>query len=67
MKQPAAPLEQQQAFGGVIDVLEAIGAAYAIWGELAVVMYGQPRFTLDMESCLYLCGGSHSNQTSRLS
>ncbi len=29
--------EQSQAFGGVIDVLEAIGARYAIWGGMAVV------------------------------
>jgi hypothetical protein len=31
--------EQNQAFGGVIDVLEAIGATYAIWGGMAVVAY----------------------------
>lgn len=36
------PLEQSQAFGGVIDVLEAIGAIYAIWGGLAVVAWGEP-------------------------
>lgn len=44
--------EQNQAFGGVIDVLEAIGARYAIWGGLAVVAYGEPRFTQDMDILL---------------
>jgi hypothetical protein len=44
--------EQGQAFGGVIDVLEAIGAQYAIWGGMAVVAYGEPRFTQDMDILL---------------
>jgi hypothetical protein len=44
--------EQSQAFGGVIDVLEAIEARYAIWGGLAVVAYGEPRFTQDMDILL---------------
>lgn len=44
--------EQNQAFGGVIDVLEAIGAQYAIWGGMAVVAYGEPRFTQDMDILL---------------
>jgi hypothetical protein len=44
--------EQGQAFGSVIDVLEAIGARYAIWGGLAVVAYGEPRFTQDMDILL---------------
>jgi hypothetical protein len=44
--------EQSQAFGGVIDVLEAIGARYAIWGGMAVVAYGEPRFTQDMDVLL---------------
>lgn len=38
--------------GGVIDVLEAIGATYAIWGGLAVVAHGEPRFTMDMDVLL---------------
>lgn len=38
--------------GGVIDVLEAIGAVYAIWGGLAVVAHGEPRFTMDMDVLL---------------
>jgi hypothetical protein len=46
------PYEQGQAFGGVIDVLEAVGAVYAIWGGLAVVAYGEPRFTQDMDVLL---------------
>ena len=44
--------EQGQAFGGVIDVLEAIEAQYAIWGGIAVVAYGEPRFTQDMDILL---------------
>ena len=32
-----AKYEQSHAFGVVIDVLEAIGATYAIWGGIAVV------------------------------
>jgi hypothetical protein len=44
--------DQSQAFGGVIDVLEAIEAQYAIWGGLAVVAYGEPRFTHDMDILL---------------
>jgi hypothetical protein len=44
--------EQGQAFGGVIDILEAIAARYAIWGGLAVVAYGEPRFTQDMDILL---------------
>jgi hypothetical protein len=41
-----------QAFGGVIDALEAIGASYAIWGGLAVTAHGEPRFTQDMDVLL---------------
>ncbi|HRQ42508.1 MAG TPA: hypothetical protein PLD25_31725 [Chloroflexota bacterium] len=44
--------EHGQAFGGVIDVLEAIGARYAIWGGVAVIAYGEPRFTQDMDILL---------------
>jgi len=44
--------EQSRAFGGVIDVLEAIGAQYAIWGGMAVVAHGEPRFTQDMDILL---------------
>lgn len=44
--------DQGQAFGGVIDVLEAIDATYAIWGGMAVVVYGEPRFTQDMDVLL---------------
>lgn len=44
--------EQGLAFGGVIDVLEAIGAQYAIWGGMAVVAYGEPRFTQDLDILL---------------
>lgn len=44
--------EQAQAFGGVIDVLEAVGAQYAVWGGLAVSIYGEPRFTIDMDVLL---------------
>lgn len=44
--------EQGLAFGGVIDVLEAIDARYAIWGGMAVVAYGEPRFTQDLDILL---------------
>lgn len=44
--------EQSLAFGGVIDVLEAIDAQYAIWGGLAILAYGEPRFTQDMDILL---------------
>lgn len=44
--------EQSQSFGGVIDVLEAVGATYAIWGGLAVLAYGEARFTQDMDILL---------------
>jgi hypothetical protein len=47
-----AKYEQSHAFGGIIDVLEAIGATYAIWGGIAVVAYGEPRFTQDMDILL---------------
>jgi hypothetical protein len=45
-------VDQQPVFGRVIDVLEAIGARYAIWGGWAVVAYGEPRFTMDMDILL---------------
>lgn len=45
--------DQGQAFGGVIDVLEAINVTYAIWGGLAVVAYGEPRFTQDLDILLH--------------
>lgn len=44
--------EQGQVFGTVIDVLEAVDARYAIWGGLAVVAFGEPRFTQDMDVLL---------------
>lgn len=46
------PYEQQIAFGAVIDVLRAVGATYAIWGGIAVVVHGEPRFTHDMDILL---------------
>lgn len=33
-------------------MLEVVGAVYAIWGGLAVVAYGEPRFTQDMDVLL---------------
>ena len=42
-------LEQNRAFGGVIDILEAMGIEYVIWGGVAAIMYGEPRFTRDMD------------------
>lgn len=44
--------DQSQAFGGVVDILEAVGAIYAIWGGLAVIAYGESRFTQDMDVLL---------------
>lgn len=44
--------EHGQAFGGVIDVLEAIGAGYAIWGGVTVIDYWESRFTHDMDILL---------------
>lgn len=46
------PYEQQIAFGSVIDVLEAIDARYAVWGGIAVMAFGEPRFTHDMDILL---------------
>jgi hypothetical protein len=48
--------DQAQTFGGVIDVLEAVGATYAIWGGLAVVAYGEPRYTQDIDILLIPAG-----------
>ena len=45
-------IEQTRVFGPVIDMLEAIGASYAIWGGVAVVAYGETRFTYDMDILL---------------
>ena len=58
--------EQNQAFGGVIDVLEAIGAQYALWGGMAVVAYGEPRFTQDMDILLAPEGFAVSSFVRRL-
>jgi hypothetical protein len=49
-----APLEQDRAFGGVVDILEAMEVEYLIWGGVAVVMYGEPRFTQDMDIVIRL-------------
>jgi hypothetical protein len=49
-----APLEQNRAFGGVVDILEAMGMEYLIWGGVAAVMYGEPRFTQDMDIVIRL-------------
>jgi hypothetical protein len=55
-------LEQNRAFGGVIDILETIGIEYVIWGGVAVVMYGEPRFTQDMDIVVRL----HHNEVNTL-
>lgn len=46
--------EQARAFAGVIDVLNAVDATYAVWGGLAVIAYGEPRFTQDMDVLITL-------------
>ena len=51
---PEVELEQHRAFAGVIDVLEAIGADYVIWGGVAAVAYGEQRFTHDMDVVIKL-------------
>ena len=51
---PDVELEQHRAFAGVIDVLEAIGADYVIWGGVAAVAYGEQRFTHDMDVVIKL-------------
>lgn len=51
---PNVELEQHRAFAGVIDVLEAIGADYVIWGGVAAVAYGEQRFTHDMDVVIKL-------------
>lgn len=61
MIQPPAPSEQARAFSGVIDVLNVVDATYAIWGGMAVIVYGEPRFTQDMDILLRL-----DNQVARL-
>ena len=48
----AEPAPAQDAYGGVLDVLEEIGARYAIWGGWAAVAYGEPRSTRDMDILL---------------
>ena len=50
----AEETEQHRAFAGVIDVLEAIGVEYVIWGGVAAVAYGEPRFTYDMDVVVML-------------
>jgi len=47
-------LDQTRAFGGVVDILEAMGVAYLIWGGVAAALYGEPRFTQDMDLVLRL-------------
>ena len=42
----------QEAYGGALAVLEEVGARYAIWGGWAVVAYGEPRSTSDMDILL---------------
>lgn len=55
-------LEQNRAFGGVIDILEAMGIEYVIWGGVAAIMYGEPRFARDMDVVVRL----HHNQVGTL-
>jgi hypothetical protein len=55
-------LQQNRAFGGVIDILEAMGIEYVIWGGVAAITYGEPRFTRDMDVLVRL----HYNQVDTL-
>jgi hypothetical protein len=56
----------QEAFGGALDVLEEIGARYAIWGGWAVVAYGEPRPTRDMDILLSPIDFDHKSFTNLL-
>lgn len=47
-------LEQHRVFAGVIDILEALGIEYVIWGGVAAVAFGEMRFTQDMDLVLRL-------------
>jgi hypothetical protein len=47
-------IEQHRTFAGVIDILEALGIEYVIWGGVAAVAYGEMRFTFDMDIVLRL-------------
>jgi hypothetical protein len=58
-------IEQQRAFGGVIDILEATGIEYLIWGGVAAAAYGEPRFTRDMDIVVRL-GRSQADTLARL-
>ena len=51
---PEKSLDQTRAFGGVVDILEAMGVEYLIWGGVAAALYGEPRFTQDMDLVLRL-------------
>jgi len=46
--------EQRSTFAGVLDVLEALGLEYMIWGGVAAIVYGEPRYTQDMDLVLKL-------------
>ena len=59
-------VEQNRAFGGVIDIFEATGIEYVIWGGVAVVTYGEPRFTQDMDVVVRLRYSSEVDTLSRL-
>jgi hypothetical protein len=50
-------LRQNRAFGGVIDILKATGIDYVIWGGVAAVMYGEPRFTQVLDVVVRLSRG----------
>jgi hypothetical protein len=52
-----AQLRQNRAFGGIIDILEATEIDYVIWGGVAAVMYGEPRFTQDLDVVVRLGPG----------
>ncbi len=56
-------IEQHRVFGDVIDILEAMGIDYMIWGGVAVITYGEPRFTQDMDVVVRL----HYSQIDTLS
>jgi hypothetical protein len=50
---PRPITNKDRPLGGIIDALETIGVTYAIWGGMAVVAYGEPRFTQGMDILLH--------------
>jgi hypothetical protein len=46
---PISPEDQRSFNRRLIATLEALGVTYAIGGSVAAMIYGQPRFTIDVD------------------